>query len=400
MISIRRDTQQRDAAMAYWQRRAFNISQMRRLAEAALPKPVFDFADGGAEDERTLQRNENDFSAYRFLPQPLRGAGSIDLTTKIFGTPLSMPLMIGPTGLAGLFWPDGERATARAAARAGTIYCLSHGSVCRLEDLNANDIGPRWMQVFIYRDRGFTRELAERAAAANYGALILTVDNQYLGRRERDLVNGFSIPPRFGLFDLIAMAGKAGWMRRMIPELPRITFGNYVRAGEASDIKTLAGRMQSLLDPDMSWADVDQLRKVWKGPLIIKGLLHPDDAREAINHGVDGIIVSNHGGRQLDDAISGVAALPAIVNAVQGQMPIMVDGGFRRGSDIIKAVALGAAVCLIGRPHLWGVSVAGEAGVTHVLELYRQEMTRVMGLLGAKTLHDLGPQMLVTPQRS
>ena len=186
----------------------------------------------------------------------------------------------------------------------------------------------------------------------------------------------------------------------MIPELPRITFGNYVRAGEASDIKTLAGRMQSLLCPEMSWADVDQLRKVWKGPLIIKGLLHPDDAREAINHGVDGIIVSNHGGRQLDDAISGVAALPAIVNAVQGQMPIMVDSGFRRGSDIIKAVVLGAAVCLIGRPHLWGVSVAGEAGVTHVLELYRQEMTRVMGLLGAKTLHDLGPQMLVTPQRS
>ena len=308
-----------------------------------------------------------------------------------------MPFVLGPTGLAGLFWPDGERETARAAAKAGTIYCLSHGSVCRLEDLNANDMGPRWMQVFIYRDRGFTFELASRAAAANYSALILTIDNQYLGRRERDLVNGFSIPPRFGPLDLLAMAGKVGWMRRMIPELPRITFGNYVRAGEASDIKTLAGRMQSLLDPAMSWKDVDELRKAWKGPLIIKGLLHPDDAREAVNRGVDGLIVSNHGGRQLDDAISEIAALSPIVKAVDGKIPVMVDGGFRRGSDIVKALALGAKLCLIGRPHLWGVSVAGEAGVSHVINIYRQEMTRTMGLLGANTIADIRPDMIIAP---
>lgn len=383
--------------MASWQRQAFNIEEMRRLAKRALPKPVFDFADGGAEDERTLRRNEEDFSAYRFLPQPLRGAGSVDLTTTIFGTPLSMPFVLGPTGLAGLFWPDGERETARAAAKAGTIYCLSHGSVCRLEDLSANDMGPRWMQVFIYRDRGFTFELASRAAAANYSALILTIDNQYLGRRERDLVNGFSIPPRFGPFDLLAMAGKTGWMRRMIPELPRITFGNYVRAGEASDIKTLAGRMQSLLDPAMSWKDVDELRKAWKGPLIIKGLLHPDDAREAVNRGVDGLIVSNHGGRQLDDAISGISALSPVVKAVDGQIPVMVDGGFRRGSDIVKALALGAKLCLIGRPHLWGVSVAGEAGVSHVIDIYRQEMTRTMGLLGANSIAEIKPDMIIVP---
>lgn len=383
--------------MASWQRQAFNIEEMRRLAKRALPKPVFDFADGGAEDERTLRRNEEDFSAYRFLPQPLRGAGSVDLSTTIFGTPLSMPFVLGPTGLAGLFWPDGERETARAAAKAGTIYCLSHGSVCRLEDLNANDMGPRWMQVFIYRDRGFTFELASRAAAANYSALILTIDNQYLGRRERDLVNGFSIPPRFGPLDLLAMASKTGWMRRMIPELPRITFGNYVRAGEASDIKTLAGRMQSLLDPAMSWKDVDELRKTWKGPLIIKGLLHPDDAREAVNRGVDGLIVSNHGGRQLDDAISGISALSPIVKAVDGKIPVMVDGGFRRGSDIVKALALGAKLCLIGRPHLWGVSVAGEAGVSHVIDIYRQEMKRTMGLLGANSIADIKPDMIIAP---
>ena len=362
---------------------------MRLLAKKALPKPVFDFADGGAEDEVTLNRNEQDFSKLFFLPQPLRGAADIDLSIDLFNTRLSMPVIIGPTGLSGLFWPNGEYVTARAAQKAGIIYCLSHGSVCRLEDLNSNSIGPRWMQVFIYRDRGFTRELAERAEAAHYSALILTIDNQYLGRRERDLVNGFSIPPRFAPTDIIAMATKLGWMRRMLPELPRITFGNYVREGEAADIKTLAGRMQSLLDPNMTWSDVDELRRIWKGPLILKGILHPEDAREAVKRGIDGLIVSNHGGLQLDGAISSIAALPTIADAVAGQIPVLIDGGFRRGSDIVKAIALGAKACLIGRPHLWGLSVAGEDGVSHVLEIYRQEIIRTMGLLGAQKTSDL-----------
>ena len=338
--------------------------------------------------------NETAFADYEFLPQPLRGAGDINLSVELFGTTLSLPIIVGPTGLAGLFWPDGERATARAAKQAGTIYSLSHGSVCRLEDLNDPALGPRWMQVFIYKDRSFSIELTERAQASGYSALILTVDNQYLGRRERDLVNGFSIPPRFNLTDVIAMAGKLAWLRRMIPELPRITFGNYIREGQASDIKALAGRMQSLLDPEMTWADVDLLRKIWKGPLIIKGLLHPEDGREAIKRGVDGIIVSNHGGRQLDGAIAGIDALPAMIDAAEQKIPIMVDGGFRRGSDIVKALALGASACLIGRPHLWGVSVAGEEGVQHVLELYRQEITRTMGLLGVTRIADLSPHFL------
>ena len=382
--------------MSSWQRQAFNISQMRLLAKKALPKPVFDFADGGADDEVTLNRNEQDFSKLFFLPQPLRGAADIDLSIDLFNTRLSMPVIIGPTGLSGLFWPSGEYVTAQAAQKAGIIYCLSHGSVCRLEDLNSNSIGPRWMQVFIYRDRGFTRELAERAEAAHYSALILTIDNQYLGRRERDLVNGFSIPPRFAPTDIIAMATKLGWMRRMLPELPRITFGNYVREGEAADIKTLAGRMQSLLDPNMTWSDVDELRRIWKGPLILKGILHPDDAREAVKRGIDGLIVSNHGGRQLDGAISSIAALPTIADAVAGQIPVLIDGGFRRGSDIVKAIALGAKACLIGRPHLWGVSVAGENGVSHVLEIYRQEIIRTMGLLGAQKTSDLNRNIFAT----
>jgi L-lactate dehydrogenase (cytochrome)/(S)-mandelate dehydrogenase len=194
------------------------------------------------------------------------------------------------------------------------------------------------------------------------------------------------------------MAGKLPWLGRMYRELPRITFGNYVRPGEASDIRTLAGRMSELLDPAMSWRDVDVVRKVWKGPLILKGVLHPEEAAEACARGVDGIIVSNHGGRQLDGAISGVEALPAVLRAVDGLIPVLVDGGIRRGSDVVKALALGAKACLVGRPHLWGVSVAGQSGVEHVLALYRQEIVRTMGLLGVERLSDLGPHLLV--QRS
>ncbi len=381
--------------MADWRRKAFNIDRMRDLARRELPRPVFDFADGGAEDERTLRRNESAFADIAFLPRPLNGSAKQDLSVDLFGSKIDMPLIVGPTGLAGLFWPDGERATARAAQSAGTIYCLSHGSVCPLEALDDPDIARRWMQVFIYRDRGFTTELTERAAAAGYQALVLTIDNQMLGKRERDLVNGFSIPPRFGIGDLVAMASKLPWLGRMYRELPRITFGNYVRPGEASDIRTLAGRMSELLDPAMTWRDVDVVRKVWKGPLILKGVLHPEEAAEACARGVDGIIVSNHGGRQLDGAISGVEALPAVLRAIDGRIPVLVDGGIRRGSDVVKALALGAKACLVGRPHLWGVSVAGQAGVEHVLALYRQEIVRTMGLLGVEKLSELGPHLLV-----
>ncbi len=377
-----------------WRRKAYNVAQMRLLASRALPKPVFDFADGGAEDEITLQRNEAAFSDLSFLPRPLNGVSGVDLSIELFGERLALPFLLGPTGLAGLFWPDGERLTAKAAAKAGTAYCLSHGSVCRLEDLDAPDFGARWMQVFIYRDRSFTMELIERAKQAKYKALVLTIDNQFLGRRERDLVNGFSIPPRFGLRDMAAMAGKLGWLSRMLPELKNITFGNYVRQGEASDLKALAGRMASLLDPAMNWADVDVVRKAWKGPLLIKGILHPLDAQEALARGVDGLIVSNHGGRQLDGAVSGIEALPAIVEVVNSRFPVLVDGGIRRGSDIVKAIALGAKACLIGRPHLWGLSVAGEDGVAHVIQTLRDEMIRTMGLLGVESIDGISKELI------
>jgi L-lactate dehydrogenase (cytochrome)/(S)-mandelate dehydrogenase len=377
-----------------WKRRAYSVAAMRRLAQAALPKPVFDFADGGAEDERALRRNEAAFTELGLLPRPLSGAATRDLSISLFGKRLSMPLLIGPTGLSGLFWPDGERCAARAAASAGTAFCLSHGSVCTLEDLAALGTSPRWMQVFIYRDRGFTRELAERARAAGYDALVLTIDNQLIGNRERDVRNGFTIPPSFGVSGMARMATKSQWLWRMRKEFPRITFGNYVKPGGTSDIRKLAGQMPNLLDPSMSWKDVDELRRIWSGPLILKGILHPAEAEGALQRGVDGIIVSNHGGRQLDGAPAPIEALPAIARAVGGKMPILLDGGVRRGEDVVKSIALGATACLIGRPQLWGLSVAGEAGVAHVLEIYRREIDRVMGLCGITRIADIGPDAM------
>jgi len=382
-----------NAPIPSWKSRAYNVAAMRSLARAALPRPVFDFADGGAEDECTLRRNEAAFDDVELLPHPLTGSPTRDLSITLLGQRLSLPVIIGPTGLAGLFWPDGERCAARAAAAAGTAYCLSHGSVCRLEDVAPAD-GPRWMQVFIYRDRGFTRELTERAAAAGYDALVLTTDNQILGNRERDVRNGFTIPPRFRAADLAGMALRVPWLWRMRGELKRITFGNYVRAGETTDIKTLAGRMSALLDPSMTWQDVDEVRRIWKKPLILKGVLDPAEARAALAHGIDAVLVSNHGGRQLDSAAASLDALPAIVAAVDDRIPVLLDGGVRRGGDVAKALALGATACLIGRPQLWGLSVAGEAGVAHVLEIYRRELDRVMGLCGVSRIADIGRDLV------
>jgi isopentenyl diphosphate isomerase/L-lactate dehydrogenase-like FMN-dependent dehydrogenase len=377
-----------------WERKAYNLAAMRALARRALPRPVFDFADGGAEDEWTLRRNERAFGEIAFVPRPLNGAAVRDLSVELFGRRLAAPVMIGPTGLSGLFWPGGEIAAARAAARAGTAYCLSHASVCTIEELAGAGAAPRWMQVFLYRDRGFTQSFLDRARAANYDALVLTIDNQLLGNRERDIRNGFTIPPRFGAREIAAMVAKLPWLMRMRRDLPRITFANYVRPGEPSDIAGIAARMGALLDPGLSWRDVEWLRGLWKGPLLLKGVLHPAEAAEAARRGIDGLIVSNHGGRQLDGALATIDALPRIVEALDGAVPVLLDGGVRRGADVVKALALGATACLIARPQLWGLAVAGEAGVAHVLEILRREIDRVMGLMGAARIADIGAAQL------
>ena len=367
----------------------YSVAALRRIAQKRLPRPIFDFIDGGAEDEDTLRQNESAFSDWELLPKPLNGAATRDLSTSLFGHTLSSPLLIGPTGLAGLFWPQGEVAAANAASDFGTVYCLSHGSVCTLEQLAKTHQGLKWMQVFIYKDRGFTRELATRAQESGYDALVLTIDNQLIGKRERDIVNGFTIPPRLDLPQILAFAKKPSWWWAMRHELANVTFGNYVQSNSPESVSALAARMGSLLDPSMSWEDVDMVRAHWKGRLILKGVLHPDEAAQAVKHGVDAIIVSNHGGRQLNGAIASARALPAVIQAVNGAIPVLLDGGIRRGSDIFKAVALGASAVLIGRPHLWGLSVAGKDGVQWVLEMLHGELDRTMGLAGASNIEEI-----------
>ena len=371
------------------QKNGYSVAALRRIAQKRLPRPIFDFIDGGAEDEDTLRQNESAFLDWELLPKPLNGAAKRDLSTSLFGYTLSSPLLIGPTGLAGLFWPQGEVAAANAASNYGTAYCLSHGSVCTLEQLAKMHQGLKWMQVFIYKDRGFTRELATRAQQSGYDALVLTIDNQLIGKRERDIVNGFTIPPRLDLPQMLAFAKKPSWWWAMRHELANVTFGNYVQSNSPESVAALAARMGSLLDPSMSWEDVDMVRAHWKGRLILKGVLHPDEASQAIKHGVDAIIVSNHGGRQLNGAIASARALPAVVQAVNGAIPVLLDGGIRRGSDIFKAVALGASAVLIGRPHLWGLSVAGKDGVQWVLEMLHGELDRTMGLAGASNIEEI-----------
>ena len=367
-------------------RDGYSVAALRRMAQKRLPRPIFDYIDGGAEGEDTLRQNESAFQAWDVLPQPLNGAAERDISASLFGRALRSPLLLGPTGLAGLFWPQGEIESAKAAAAKGTVYCLSHGSVCTMEQLAQSHHGMKWMQVFIYKDRGFTRELATRAQDSGFDALVLTIDNQMIGKRERDLVNGFTIPPRFDVAQMLAFAQKPAWWWSMRHELSKVTFGNYVQSNVRESVAALAARMGSLLDPGMSWQDVVMLRDHWKGKLILKGVLHPHEASEAVKHGIDAIIVSNHGGRQLNGAMASVRALPAIVQAVNGAVPVLLDGGVRRGSDVFKAMALGATAVLLGRPHLWGLSVAGQAGVEWVVDLLDNELDRVMGLAGAKNL--------------
>ncbi len=359
---------------------AYNVATLRRMARRRLPRMVFDFIDGGAEDEVTLRRNEQDFHDIEFLPQPLMGTSSRDLSVELFGQRLSLPVLIGPTGLSGMVWPKGEIPAAQAANAAGTIYVMSHGSTVTIEDLANQATGSKWFQTFMYRDRGLMKSFAERARAAGYKALLLTIDNQVLGQRERDLANGFMIPPRPRLKDGLALIRHLPWLLRMARG-PRITMANYV-TDERRDILSLGKYVADLLDPTMSWRDVDWLRSIWSGPLLLKGVLHPEEARLALEHGIDGLIVSNHGGRQLDGAMSAVHALPAVVDKVDNRVPVLIDGGIRRGSDVVKAIALGATACLIGRPHLFGLAVAGGAGVSRVLDILRSDIDRVLTLGG------------------
>ena len=396
-VGYNSDSTQRGPAVKDWRRKAYSVEAMRMLARQVLPKPVFDFGDGAAGDELALRKNESSLDQWALVPRPLNGAAVRDTSIDLFGHKLRQPVMIGPTGLAGLFAANGEQQAALAAQASGTGYCLSHGSVCTLEQLAQTGAAPRWMQVFVYKDRSFTQEHIDRAAAADYDGLVLTIDNQLVGSRERDLRNGFTIPPQFSITDLIAMAPKLPWLLRMRKQLATIKFGNYERYEQSAGLASMAALLPSLLDPGMNWDDVKLIRQQWSGTLLIKGILHPEDAAAAIDHGVDGIIVSNHGGRQLDAAVATVSALPVIAQVVDKRIPVLVDGGVRRGRHVLTALALGASACLVARPHLWGLAVAGQEGVEHVLDIYQRELDLAMGLCGIESTDEICSDVLFQP---
>ena len=360
------------------QRQGYSVAALREMARRTLPRMVFDMVDGAAGDEITMRNNERALAEIELAPKLLAGAPVRDQTRELFGVKLTSPVIIGPTGLAGLLWPYAELAAARAAARFGTIYTTSHASTSTIEEIGAASQGAKWMQVFLYKDRGITADFTARAAAAGYQGLVLTVDNQVVAGRDRDARNGMTFPLRWSARNLLDFASRPGWLMRM-SRTPNPTFVNY---GARASIGAFGPLMIDQLDPDIGWGDVDWLRKQWRGPLLIKGLLRADEAREARARGADAVIVSNHGGRQLDGAVATIRALPAIADAVGDAMPVLVDGGFRRGIDVVKALALGARAVMIGRPHLWGVACAGEEGVLWTLELFRREIDRALALGG------------------
>ncbi len=371
-----------------------STDDFRQLAKRRIPKAIFDYADGGSYDERTIRRNAADLDAMSFRQRVMVDVSKISLATSLLGTPASMPLAIGPTGLAGLFHADGEILGARAAAACGIPFCLSTMSICSIEDVRGATQEPFWFQQYLMKDRGFNQELIDRAAAAHCSALMLTLDLQVIGERRRDPRNGLTIPPQLTLRNAWDVATKPTWALQVLFGKRR-TFGNLVgRIGGSSGINTLAEWIATQFDASANWRDVEWVRSRWPGKLILKGVLDAEDARLAVATGADAIVVSNHGGRQLDGAPSSISVLSEIVAAVAGRCEVLFDGGVRSGQDIAKGLALGAKGALIGKAFLYALSAAGEAGVIKALEIMRNELRVTLALTGTSSIDAVGPQIL------
>ena len=367
---------------------------MAQLARRCLPRSVYDFYAGGAEDERTLRANLQAFENLTLLTRVLTGSGSANTATSILGAASAMPLAIAPMGAVGFGRRDGDAAMARAAASAGIPYILSTTATTSIEDLAASAGGRLWFQLYAFKEKERSLQLVERAKEAGYEALVVTVDVPVGGKRERDLRNDFAMPFRFTARNLLDFSSRPRWALDMlvngIPALPNLDGLAGPVAGEVSSV----GRE---FDPAFKWEDLKLLRKKWPGKLVLKGILHPGDALLAADMGCDAVVVSNHGGRQLDGAASTMAGLPQVCDRVGKRMEVFVDGGIRRGSDIAKAVASGATAVLIGRPALYGACAAGEAGVAQVLKILRDELARTMVLCGVPDVAGLGPDLLYSP---
>lgn len=375
---------------------AHNIDDVRRIAHKRLPAPMFHYIDGGSDDEWTLRRNRTAFRDYQLIPQCLRDVSSIDLSVEVFGQLLALPFFLSPTGMSRLFHHGKELAAARAASAAGTLYSLSTLSTTSLEDIASAISTPRMFQIYILKDRGLTLEFVQRCKAAGYDALCLTVDMAMAGNRERDLRNGMVMPPRFGLKSLGSFAAHPAWTFNLARH-PDFRLANVAHRVDAlgSGSMGLIDYVNSQFDRTVTWADVEWLRAQWDGPLVLKGILSPADALRAQAVGTDGIMISNHGGRQLDGAPAPIDLVRPIRAAVGDAMQLVVDGGIQRGSDIVKAIALGANACSIGKAYLYGLAAGGEAGVARVLAILRAEVERTMTLLGCSAIGQLGERHLL-----
>ena len=373
---------------------ATSIADLREQARRRIPRAIFDYADGGAYAELTLAANRRDLDAIRLRQRVMIDASKRSMATTLVGQNSALPLAIAPTGLTGLFHANGEMLGARAAEAAGIPFCLSTMSICSIEDVRGAVEKPFWFQLYVMKDRGFTRSLIERARAAECSALVVTLDLQVQGQRHRDIKNGLAIPPRLTLNNALDIATKPAWAAGVLFGKRR-TFGNLTgRPGGTSGLATLSSWIAGQFDAAMTWKDVEEIRGIWPGKLILKGVLDAEDARIAAATGADAIVVSNHGGRQLDSASSSISVLGGIVEAVAGKTEVLFDGGVQSGQDVLQALALGARGCLIGKAFLYALAAGGEAGVTQALTIIRRELSVSMALTGVNDVAQVDRRVL------
>jgi L-lactate dehydrogenase (cytochrome) len=371
-----------------------SIADLREEARRRVPRALFDYLDRGSYDELTLRRNRADLEAVRLRQRVMVDVSSIATATTMAGQACSMPLAIAPTGLTGLFHRDGEICGARAAAAAGIPFCLSTVSIGSIEDVRGASPAPFWFQLYLMRDRGFNEELIGRARAAQCPVLVMTLDLQVQGERRRDAKNGLSVPPRLTLRNALDIATRPAWALGML-RARRRNFGNIVgHLPNSQGVRNVSVWISEQFDPSVSWKDVAWVRSLWPGKLVLKGVIDPDDARRAADAGADAVVVSNHGGRQLDGAPSTIAALPQVVAALRGRCEVLFDGGVMSGQDILKALAHGARGCLIGKAFLYGLAAGGQAGVSLALSILRRELEVSMALTGATDVQKVDGALL------
>ena len=369
------------------------VEDLRLLAKKRVPKAFYDYADSGSYTESTYRANSDDLAAIKLRQRVAINVDQRSTRTTMIGQDVTMPVAIAPTGLTGMQWANGEMLGAIAAEKFGVPFTLSTMSICSIEDVASVTTKPFWFQLYVMRDRGFIRELIQRAKAAKCSALMLTLDLQILGQRHKDIKNGMSVPPKLTLANMLDLATKPAWAMRAL--FGRKTFGNLAGHVKGSkNIITLSEWTASQFDPTLSWDDVAWIKQEWGGKLILKGILDAEDARLAVAAGADAIVVSNHGGRQLDGAMSSIQALPAIVDAIGHQTEVWFDGGIRTGQDILKATASGAKGSLVGRAFLYGLGAMGEAGVSKMLDILHKELDVSMALTGTKDIREVGAHTL------